>query len=117
MDELSHRDHVCLFALDETGIRIESDNFCGWAPRWAPKGLPLYAQANGDHKGVDVIGATEILRSYKPYYSIQPSQKGMKSQHAGEFIDKLETVRIQLTKSCPRGYASFSYAPTTHLAR
>ena len=47
VDELSHRDHVCLFALDETGIRIESNNFYGWAP----KGLPLYAEANGDHKG------------------------------------------------------------------
>lgn len=85
MDELSHRDHVCLFALDETGIRIESNDFYGWAP----KGLPLYAEANGDHKGVNVIGATEILGSYKPYYSIYPSREGMKSQHIGEFIDKL----------------------------
>ena len=72
MDELSHRDHVCLFALDETGIRIESNNFYGWAP----KGLPLYAEANGDHKGVNVIGATEILwvilDNYRPHRSTAP---------------------------------------------
>ena len=85
MDKLSRRDGVCLFALDETGIRRESANFYGWAP----KGLPVYAEANGDHKGVNVIGANEILGSYKPYYSIHPSQEGMKSQHVGEFMDKL----------------------------
>lgn len=70
MDELSHKDDVCLFALDETGIRLECDNFCGWAP----KGLPLYAEANGDHKEVNVIGATEILDGYKPCYSIHSSR-------------------------------------------
>jgi len=33
VDELSHRDHVCLFALDETGIRIESNNFSDRPPK------------------------------------------------------------------------------------
>ncbi|MGI6540709.1 MAG: transposase [Bacillota bacterium] len=85
MDELSQRDDVCLFALDETGIRLESSNFYGWAP----KGLPLYAEANGDHKGVNVIGATEILKTFKPYYSIYSSREGIKAPHVGRFIDKL----------------------------
>lgn len=82
-----------------------------------PKGSPLYAEANGDHKG------------------------GIKSKHVGQFIDKLmrknpgkevwvildnyrphrsiapETARIQLTKNYPRVYASFSFAPTTYRAR
>jgi len=36
VNELSQRGDVCLFALDETGIRIESSSLYGWAP----KGLP-----------------------------------------------------------------------------
>ena len=50
---------------------------------------PLYAEANGDHKGVNVIGATEILKTSKPYYSIYSSREGIKAPHVGRFIDKL----------------------------
>ena len=85
MDELAQREDVCLFALDETGIRLESSSFYGWAPR----GQRLHVEANGDHKGVNVIGATEILRHYKAFYSMHPSGEGMKTQHVGQFIDKL----------------------------
>ena len=65
VDELSHRDDVCLLALVKTGTRLESSRFYVLAP----KGLRLYAEANKDHKGINVIGATEILKSYKSYYS------------------------------------------------
>ncbi|MCR4426630.1 MAG: transposase [Firmicutes bacterium] len=88
MDDLSQRDDVCLFALDETGIRLESDSFYGWGP----KGQPLYMEANGDHKGVNVIGSIEILRDYKTYHSVHSSKEGMNSQHVGWFIDKLMRV-------------------------
>ncbi len=71
MDELSRKDGTCLFALDETGIKLEFNSFYGWAP----KGLHLYAEANGHHKGVNVIGATEILKGYKPRYSRPSSRK------------------------------------------
>ena len=81
MDELSHS----LFAPDETAIRRGSNSFYGWAP----KGLPLYAEANGDHKGVNVIGATDMLKGCKPYYSIYSSREDIKSQHVRELVDKL----------------------------
>ncbi len=66
-----------------------TDGARGCGIRRIPKGQPLYAEANGDHKGVNVIGATEILRGYKPCYSIHSSREGIKSQHVGEFVDKL----------------------------
>ncbi len=155
-------------------VRIESRSFY-W---WAPKGLPLCAEANGGHKGVNVIGATEILKTFKPYYSIYSSWEGIEAPHVGRFVDKLmrknpnrgvwvildnypphrsiasEYERkyqgrlhftflpsyspkvnpgkdmwallkdycaldsaIQLTKNCPKGYASFSYTPTEHQAK
>lgn len=66
MDELSQRDDVCLFALDEIGIRMEFSSVY----ECAPKGLPLYAKAKGDHNGVNVMGTTEILKTVKPYYDV-----------------------------------------------
>lgn len=53
------------------------------------KGLPLYAEANGAHKGVAVIGTTEMLKTYKPYCFIHSSRGGMKSQRACGFGRKL----------------------------
>ncbi|MCR4426738.1 MAG: transposase [Firmicutes bacterium] len=88
MDDPSQGDDVCVFALDETEIRLESDSLYGWGP----KGQPLYAEANGDHKGVNVIGVTEILKDYRPYYSVHPSSEGMKSHHVGRFVDKLMRI-------------------------
>ena len=85
MDELAQREDVCLFALYETGIRLESSSLYGWAPR----GQRLHVEANGAHKGVNVIGATEILRHYRAFYSMHPSGERMKTQHVGQFIDKL----------------------------
>lgn len=55
-----------LFALYETGLGLESSSLY----RWAPKGLPLYAQANWAHTGVNAIGAAETLKGYKPCYAM-----------------------------------------------
>lgn len=75
MDELClHRDDVCLFTLDETGIRLESTSFYGWAPVI----LSLLGTSEWAPQGVNVIGAREILKSYRPYYSIHSSWGGMK---------------------------------------
>lgn len=85
VDELAQRDGVCLFALDETGIRLESSSFYGAAP----KGQRPCVEANGDRKGVNAVGSTEILRQYRAFHSIHPSGEGMKMQQVGQFIDKL----------------------------
>lgn len=84
VDESFHSDDVCLFVPEETGIRLESGNFDGSVP----EGLPLCAEPDGDHKGVNVIGATDILAGHKPYYSIHSSRQGVKSQHVGRFVDR-----------------------------
>ena len=47
------------------------------------KGLSLYAEADGDHKGVNVIGATEIQTLFKPHYSIYSFREGIKALHVG----------------------------------
>ncbi len=54
----------------------------------SPKGLSLYAESNEDHEGVNIIGAAEILKSFKCYYSIHSSGRDTKSEYVGQFIDK-----------------------------
>lgn len=82
-----------MFALDETGLRLESENFYGWGPI----GEPIEVESNGSHKGINVIGATEILREFRFYYSTYESkrgaEKGLKSVHVRKFIDKLMRLK------------------------
>jgi len=85
LEELTGKDNVCIYALDETGIRLESVNFYSWGP----KGMPCAIEAKGSHKGLNIVGATEILRDYRFYYSSHPSEEGMKAHHVGRFLDKL----------------------------
>lgn len=51
--------------------------------------MPCEIESNGRHKGLNIIGATEILGDYKFYYSSQPSREGIKARHVGSFLDKL----------------------------
>lgn len=37
---------------------------------------------------MNVIGATEILKTFKPYYSMYSFREGMKAPHVGRFVDK-----------------------------
>lgn len=103
LEELTGKDNVCIYALDETGIRLESVNFYSWGP----KGTPCAIEANGSHKGLKIVGATEILRDYRFYYSSHPSEEAMKAHHVGRFLDKLT--------SCEQGkevYIIWDNSPT-----
>lgn len=88
LEELAPKENARLYVLDETSIKQESTPFYGLAP----KGEPLAVEANGSHKGLNIIGATEILRDYKFYYKSHEWPQAIKSQHVGKFIDKLMSL-------------------------
>lgn len=50
---------------------------------------PVGGGGDGSHNGLNIVGATEILRDYKFYYSSHPSKEGMKAHHVGGFLDRL----------------------------
>jgi len=52
LEEPGGKDNVCLCALEETGIRLESVNFYSWGP----KGTPCVIEANGSYKGLNIVG-------------------------------------------------------------
>lgn len=60
MDIIEHVDDISLWAMDETGKRLESNNFRSWSLRGKPKVI----EQNGSHKGINIIGATSILKDF-----------------------------------------------------
>lgn len=53
-----------------------------------PKRPSSLCRAKRGLQGMNVIGATEILKTFKPYYSIYSFREGMKAPHVGRFVDK-----------------------------
>ena len=64
LDIISNMSDVSLWALDETGKRLESNNFYSWGP----KGKPKQIERNGVKQGLNIIGTTEILNHFQFLY-------------------------------------------------
>jgi transposase len=76
--------------LDETGIRIESDNHSSWSPI----GTPPVLEKNGSRKGINIIGSTSILNNFHTVNDIYSSRKSITSR---EVISHLEYL-IEINK-------------------
>lgn len=50
-----------LYAMDETALRSESDN----RRSWSPVGVSPVLESNGSHEGLNIIGATELTKSFE----------------------------------------------------
>lgn len=66
MDIIDNINDISLWAMDETGKRLELNNFYSWSPI----GKPTEMERNGSHKGVNIIGATEVFNHFKFIYNI-----------------------------------------------
>lgn len=56
---------ISMWALDETGKRLESTNYYNWSPIGSPKII----EHNACHEGLNIIGATEILKHFNFIYN------------------------------------------------
>lgn len=89
LDIIEHIGDASLWALDETGKQLESNNFYNWGPKGQYKNI----EHNGSKKGLNIIGATEINTHFKFLYD--EYEKGtedsvkLSSQQVISFIDKL----------------------------
>lgn len=63
-----HLSDISLWALDETGKRLESTNYYNWSPIGSPKVI----EHNASHEGLNIIGATEILKHFDFIYNEYP---------------------------------------------
>jgi transposase len=72
-----------VYALDETGVRIELDNHSSWSPI----GIPPILEKNGSRKGINIVGSTSILNNFHTVNDIYSSRKSITSK---EIISHLE---------------------------
>jgi transposase len=86
LDIIEPVEDISLWALDETGKRLESNNFYSWSP----VGEPTVIERNGCHKGLNIIGATEILKHFNFVYDAYTKSEGtVTAAHIIKFLERL----------------------------
>jgi transposase len=89
LDIIENLPDVSLWALDEAGKRLESDNYYSWSPI----GQPTVIERNGSKKGINIIGATEITEHfhfiYDEYIKDENSDGIICSSNVIQFLVKL----------------------------
>src|SRR6056297_2370176 len=85
LDTVENSSEIAMYALDETYVRNEPNNYRSWSP----KGEPLELESNGSHKGINVIGATEILNTFETYADIYSHKKSITSSEIQHLLERL----------------------------
>ncbi|MCX7748965.1 MAG: IS630 family transposase [Clostridia bacterium] len=86
LDIIEPVEDISLWAMDETGKRLESNNYYSWSP----VGKPTVIERNGSHKGLNIIGATEVLNHFDFVYDVYTKDEGtVTAAHIIKFLEKL----------------------------
>lgn len=73
LDTLESSDDTVVYALDETSVRVESDN----RRSWSPVGEPPILVKNGCKKGVNIVGSTCILNNFHTVNDVYNAKKSI----------------------------------------
>ncbi|CUU46554.1 IS630 family transposase [Clostridium beijerinckii] len=74
-----------LYALDETGLRTESDI----RRTWSKVGVSPVLESNNSHEGLNLIGATEISKKFDTIIDAYSAQHSIKSHEVEVFLERL----------------------------
>lgn len=85
LDTLESSSDVVVYALDETGISIESDNYSSWSPI----GHPPILEKNASHEGVNIVGSTSILNDFHIVGDVYSSQESINSEKIRSHLEYL----------------------------
>lgn len=86
LDIIEQVGDISLWALDETGKRLESNN----QYFWSPKGESTIVERNGSHKGINIIGATEVMNHFAFVYDSYSKDEGaLASRHIIKYMEHL----------------------------
>lgn len=86
LDIIEPLDDVSLWCIDETSKRLESSNFYSWSP----VGKPTEIERNGCHKGLNIIGATEVLNHFTFLYDVYSKNEGsLAAVHVVKYLECL----------------------------
>lgn len=76
---------LVLYALDETYIRNESNNRMSWSPI----GQAPIIERNGSHKGLNIVGATEIVKQFDSIVDCYSYDVSIRSSKIVTFLENL----------------------------
>ena len=73
------------YAMDETGIRTESDI----RRTWSPVGISPILESNNCHEGLNLIGATEITKNFDTVIDAYSAGHIISSEEVKVFLERL----------------------------
>lgn len=86
LEIIENTEDFSLWVFDETGKRLESNNFYSWSPI----GEPTVIERNGCHKGLNIIGATEVSKHFEFLYQQHDKEDGsVTTVHIAEFLERI----------------------------
>lgn len=74
-----------IYALDETSIKVESNNHMSWSL----VGKPPIIERNGIRKGLNIIGATEITKNFDSHADVYSNKQSITALEVEHFIEHL----------------------------
>ncbi|MGL5766543.1 MAG: IS630 family transposase [Sarcina sp.] len=74
-----------LYAMDETALQTESDN----RKSWSPIGVSPILESNGSHKGLNLIGATELTKNFDTIIDAYSSDHSITGIEIKDFLQSL----------------------------
>lgn len=88
LNSLESSTDTIVYALDETGVNIESDNHSSWSP----VGNPPILEKNCSHEGVNIIGSTSILNNFHVVNDVYPFPHTITSEEVKAHIKHLMEI-------------------------
>jgi len=85
LDIIENLSNVYLGTLDETGKHLECDNYYSWSPI----GKPTIIERNGSKKGINIVGATEVLKHFDFIY-----EQYIKDEHHNGIINSTSVIEF-----------------------
>lgn len=79
-----------LYALDETGLRTESDI----RRTWSQVGVSPILESNNSHEGLNIIGATEISKNFDTIIDAYSAKHSIKSHEVTVFLKRLLKAHV-----------------------
>lgn len=85
LDTVGDASDVVIYAMDETYVRLESQN----RRSWSPKGISPILERNNPHIGVNIVGASQIHGSFETFADIYSSSHSITNKEVCNFFDYL----------------------------
>lgn len=85
LDTLESSSEITVYALDETSVRVESEN----RSCWSTVGVPPILEKNGSHKGISIVGSTCILNKFHTINDVYPSGHSITSKEIKSHLEHL----------------------------